>query len=561
MAEPHQQADATTKSRHRRVLGTLLTLAGLAFVWVVLFLPNTKTAALSPATYARLPLELLVVAAVGLALKGRARTWVAGAVGVVIGVLALLRLLDQAFTRVLLREFNPLSDAGYLASFTGVVQDSVGPVGAVLLVAGAVLLAVVVLVGVPWTCVRLARSVSRHRGVALPIVSALAALWVLAYLAQSAVVPGTPAAARETTLTVASHVHQLQDGAVARTEIQQAAASDPYATTPGSRLLTGLRGKDVVLVVVESYGRVAVEDPVVSPPVRAALSDAQGRLSAVGYSARSGFLTSPTYSGISWLAHATIQSGVWADTQPRYDYLVSSGRTTLSSTFQRAGWRTVFIDPANHLDFPPARSFYRSDTVYDSRNLGYSGPAFSYGPVPDQFTLHTFATRELAGAGSRPPVMAEIDLVSSHTPWTPLPRLLPPDQLGDGSVFSTMTAGQPSPAEVIADPAVAKRQYAQSVAYTIGSLASFVETTGDPNLVMIVVGDHQPSPNVSGERASHDVPISLVARDPTVLQAISSWGWQDSLVPGPAAPVWRMDAFRDRFLAAYGPAATAERGG
>ncbi len=31
------------------------------------------------------------------------------------------------------------------------------------------------------------------------------------------------------------------------------------------------------------------------------------------------------------------------------------------------------------------------------------------------------------------------------------------------------------------------------------------------------------------------------------------WGWQDGMRPGPDAPVWPMDAFRNRFLTAYGP--------
>jgi hypothetical protein len=50
------------------------------------------------------------------------------------------------------------------------------------------------------------------------------------------------------------------------------------------------------------------------------------------------------------------------------------------------------------------------------------------------------------------------------------------------------------------------------------------------------------------------VPISIVARDDTVLDAISGWGWGEGLHPESDAPVWRMDAFRDRFLAAYGTA-------
>jgi hypothetical protein len=72
---------------------------------------------------------------------------------------------------------------------------------------------------------------------------------------------------------------------------------------------------------------------------------------------------------------------------------------------------------------------------------------------------------------------------------------------------------------------------------------------------------------VSGPDASHDVPITVLTRDPAVLDRIAGWGWDDGMLPGPRAPVWRMDAFRDRFLAAFGPAppeeaaATRPRGG
>lgn len=59
------------------------------------------------------------------------------------------------------------------------------------------------------------------------------------------------------------------------------------------------------------------------------------------------------------------------------------------------------------------------------------------------------------------------------------------------------------------------------------------------------------APIVTGENASHDVPITIVARDPKVLDRIAGWAWIGGLRPGPQAAVWRMDAFRDKFLGAY----------
>ena len=74
---------------------------------------------------------------------------------------------------------------------------------------------------------------------------------------------------------------------------------------------------------------------------------------------------------------------------------------------------------------------------------------------------------------------------------------------------------------------------------------------GDDDLVLVVLGDHQPATTITGQGASHDVPISLIAHDPAVMDRIAGWGWQDGLRPGPRAPVWPMDAFRDRFLTAF----------
>jgi hypothetical protein len=98
---------------------------------------------------------------------------------------------------------------------------------------------------------------------------------------------------------------------------------------------------------------------------------------------------------------------------------------------------------------------------------------------------------------------------------------------------------------------VVKAGYAKSIAYTMSSLTSWAATYGDPNLVLIFFGDHQPVSTVSGADASHDIPITIVAKDPAVFDRIASWGWADGLKPGPTTPVWKMSEFRDKFLTAF----------
>jgi hypothetical protein len=70
--------------------------------------------------------------------------------------------------------------------------------------------------------------------------------------------------------------------------------------------------------------------------------------------------------------------------------------------------------------------------------------------------------------------------------------------------------------------------------------------------VLIALGDHQPAMTVSGEGATHNVPISVIAHDPAVLRRIARWNWVSGMRPSANAPTWPMSAFRDRFLTAFG---------
>jgi hypothetical protein len=85
----------------------------------------------------------------------------------------------------------------------------------------------------------------------------------------------------------------------------------------------------------------------------------------------------------------------------------------------------------------------------------------------------------------------------------------------------------------------------------MSTLVSWLESQPDSDLVLLVLGDHQPHSYVTGPDPGHDVPVSLITRDPKVVHRIAGWGWQPGLHPDPGAPVWRMDAVRDRFLEAF----------
>ncbi|MET9800439.1 sulfatase [Streptomyces sp. NPDC006368] len=531
---------------------TAWVASGLAtvLVFVALLLPN-EPERLSPGAFARIPGEAICGVALLLVLRPGVRRVVAVLGGTVLGLSTLLSLLDMGFRSVLVRPFDPVLDWILFDDAQEFLGDSIGRAGAFGATIGVALLVVALLVLMVLSVVRLSRLVVRHSALATRATLAVGTLWVLC-AALGVQVSGTAVAARSTAGLAQSRVQQVRAGLADREAFAEESAVDSFRGTPADRLLTGLRGKDVLFVFIESYGRSAVQDSEMASEVGAVLADGSRRLGAAGFSSRSAFLTSPTAGGGSWLAHATFASGLWIDNQQRYRDLTAGDRLTLTGAFRRSGaWRTVGVMPGVTRAWPEGR-FYGLDDVYDSRNLGYEGPGFSWAPVPDQYSLSAFERLE-HGQPGRDPLMAEIILTSSHNPWAPIPTMLDWDEIGDGSVYESVKKAGKDPKEVWKDPARVRTEYRRAIEYSLNSLISYVETYGGDDTVVVFLGDHQPVPTVTRNRHGRDVPVTIVARDPAVLGRISGWGWQEGLKPGPAAPVWRMDAFRDRFLAAYGP--------
>ena len=541
----HEAADRWLAPRPPLVVPYGTVLAFLV-VWLALVAPTDRDH-LTVQALVRLPLEVLVVVVLGLVPSARLRTALSGAFGLLLALLLLVKVLDLSFNTVFDRDFDPIGDWAYLGPGVGVLGDSIGVFWARAVAVLAAVATVALLVGVPLAMVRLVRVAAGRRRFSLGAAGSLVTVWVLC-LATG--VQGVSTSAATLTVDEVQLVRaDLADSRAFTREIGTDAYADRAAADPGG-LLSGLAGKDVLLVFVESYGRVAVQDTSYSSGIDAVLDQGTAELAAAGYHSQSAFLTSPTFGAGSWLAHSSLESGLWVDSQRRYRQLLGADRMTLTSLFGAAGWRTIFDVPADTKDWPEGKDFYRFQHYYDSRNVGYEGPQFGYATMPDQYTLSEFRNRELAPT-DRAPVMAEIDLISSHHPWAPLPHLIPWDQVGDGSVFAGMPEQGHSSEEVFSDPEKVKEAYGQSIEYTWQALTSFLTTYNDPNLVVIALGDHQPHSYVSGEHVGHDVPISVIAQDPAVMSRIADWGWQDGLHPSPDASVWRMDTFRDRFLDAF----------
>ena len=529
---------------------TVAALA-LAFLWFVLLLPD-RTYQFSFGDFVRIPIEMLVLVAAALVLPPWPRRIVATVAGVLFGLLIFDKFLNMGYYDLLNRSFNPVNDWPEIAQAKGVLQDAIGArlttvVSVALVIGLALLLGAIIAAALHLTAVA-----ARHRRGTVRGLAALTAVWGLSAGLSLQLIPGSPlASAGETGLAV-DQVRAVQ-AALADPRVfgQAIHGADPQAAIPAANLLTGLRGKDVLIVFVESYGQVAVRGTSFSPGIDAVLRKQQAMLTRAGWSTQSAWAGSPTSGGVSWLAHSTLQSGLWVDSQQRYDELLASQRFTLSDAFNKAGWRTVLDDPED-TPWAPAKSFYHYAQVYNRSNAGYHGPSFSYSAMPDQYMYAEFQRLELAPGHK--PVMAQIATTSSHTPWVPLPSMVPWNQVGNGSVFDSQRGTAADVARVWSNTNTVRQFFGQSIQYSMTALTSWVTELNDPNLVLFLLGDEQPHSAVSGPNPDNYVPISIITRDPSVLRQISSWHWQGGLLPSPSAPFEEMNAFRDQFLNTFSTA-------
>ncbi|WP_374936790.1 CDP-alcohol phosphatidyltransferase [Streptomyces sp. Ru71] len=543
---------ATWRTRHpsaARALSVTLTVLAALLVQVALEMPNTQ-AGLRPAAFVRLPAEAIIGAVVLLHLPRRPRIAAAALAGALVGWLAVLDMLDIGFKEYLGRPFNMILDWGLFDDARSYVADSLGGTVALLLTVGAIALVVLLVVLVSLSAVRLGSVLVRHRARATRGVLIAGTVWITC-AAFGLQIAGGPLATRHAATVAEAQARTVRDTLRDEAAFGKEARVDAFGNTPPAQLVPDLRGKDVIFTFIESYGRSAIEDPVMAPGVDRTLTASTQALAKAGFHAKSGWLTSATYGGGSWLGHSTFMSGLWISNQQRYRTVMASDHLSLTKVFAKTGaWDTVGVMPGVVKAWPE-QEYYGLDKVYNAFQLGYHGPKFSWSTMPDQFALQQFQQREHGRKRDRP-LMSEIILTSSHQPWAPVPRMVGWDQLGDGKVYDAIEKAGKKSADVIADSTASREEYGKSIQYSVTALTQWLQRYGTDDTVLVFLGDHQPIARVSGNHASRDVPVSIVAKDPKVLQKISGWGWTDGLRPAHTAPVWKMSAFRDRFLTAYG---------
>jgi phosphoglycerol transferase MdoB-like AlkP superfamily enzyme len=210
--------------------------------------------------------------------------------------------------------------------------------------------------------------------------------------------------------------------------------------------------------------------------------------------------------------------------------LLTQDRPTLPRTFEAAGYRAIAIMPGLKQAWPEG-AFYGFDAIYGMDALDYRGPQFGWWRIPDQFSLAALDAREIQSR-PRKPLFVFFPTVNTHMPFRPTPplqhdwaRVLSPDPFDAADVQRSITE-TPQWTNM-------GSSYAGSVRYAFEVLASYLRHRPDEHFVLIVLGDHQPAANVSGEGASWDVPVQIVSDRPDLLASLEQHGFVAGTTPNP----------------------------
>ena len=315
--------------------------------------------------------------------------------------------------------------------------------------------------------------------------------------------------------------------------------------------LSRLDGADVFVVFLESYGMVSWD----RPEFAAELVDARTRLAAdigeTGRSVVSARVESTTFGGESWLAHISLLSGTEVRDPGTNKRLLGQERDTLVKVFGRRGYRTVAVMPGLQHAWPQG-AFYGFDEIYDLERIDYQGPLFGWWGLNDQFTLARIDALEVA-ARPRRPVFVFFPTVTTHAPFVPTPpyqpdwaRVLTPSPY-DRADLDRAWLDYP-------DWLNLAPSYVKALAYAYQTVGGYLRFRAERDFVLVLVGDHQPPALVSGEDASWDVPVHIVASRAAVLDRLRRHHFVDGLVP-PSQTMMRIDTLLPILLDAFGTSA------
>jgi hypothetical protein len=142
--------------------------------------------------------------------------------------------------------------------------------------------------------------------------------------------------------------------------------------------------------------------------------------------------------------------------------------------------------------------------------------------MPDQYVLDFVYRHEVSQ--HPPPLFVEYVLISSHAPWSDLPRLVNDwSTLNNGAIYSRLgTIHFPIEWPNFSN---ASEAYIQSIVYDLEVLKRYISKFVEDDSLLILLGDHQPVADVNGQSPSLGVPIHVLSRNPALLEPFLARGY------------------------------------
>lgn len=301
-----------------------------------------------------------------------------------------------------------------------------------------------------------------------------------------------------------------------------------------------LGGADVLILFSEAYGAITFDAPHIADaiaPARAAFGQAIAATDRLVVSAR---VRSTTFGGASWLAHSALLTGIDTTNPDHYAALLTTRRPSLVNHFARHGYRTIAWTPGIQRPWPEGR-FYGFDRYADLGTIRYQGTRFGYWQIPDQASMALLDAQELSPAeppSARNPRLVFFPTVTTHAPFRPVPpyvddwaRIVRPDGYTPAEIAAALA--QPG------DWTAPTPAYIESFRYKFEWLANYLLLRADSDLVIILIGDHQPIGAVTGPGAPWDVPVHVISRNQALTARLEAIGFVRGLEP-PQTPLGPM---------------------
>ena len=488
-------------------------------VWPTLWITTQNELSIEIAT-------MLVLLALWLRQRTTVSARVVSVLAAVLTIMTVGRYAEVTAPALYGRPVNIYWDAQYLPHVAEMLIEAAHPLLVLALLAGIVLVFGGLYSLLRLAVLRVATACTRQHE--QRVVGGLAALLVIFYLSGFV---GVPVKKLRIYSIPVSHMVFEQAGFImgalgADEQLAALVKQDPL----DNFALTKLRGADVIVHFVESYGAVAFDSPGIAETLEPSRVELAEAIKATHRRVVSAFVVSPTFGGGSWLAHSSFMSALDIDNNGTYNLLLTRKQPTLSTRFTALGYRSLALMPGLRNEWPEG-VFYHFEQIYGSREIDYRGPEFGWWRIPDQFSLARFAELEL-NKTDRKPLFLMYTAISSHMPFRPTPPYQPDwsraldmnpydaaDVAASMALLPEWTNMQPS--------------YAGTLVYTFQYLAGFLRQQADRNMFWIVIGDHQPAASVSGEGARWDAPVHIITANDAIIEELLKIGFVEGLTPSP----------------------------